>query len=125
MIVALAMVLAIQDSTSRCQMEMGQWVCRTTDGRSAYERGRDNATENYNRNFAAGAQVGAQMRQRRLEEEAARQAQTSAALRRNVVTLVRQGDCAGAVSMALDGGDLALATEARQFCTAPPPPPAQ
>lgn len=117
---AFAAALVGQDSTSRCQVEMGQWVCRTTDGRTPYERGRDSSTRRFNDGMENGAALGAMLRRQRDAEAATRRDREAAALRRNVITLLRQGDCEGAVSVALNAGDLALATEARTFCQATP-----
>ena len=120
--IAFVATMAMQDSVQTCGWVMGQWVCRTTDGRTPYQRSREEGMARYNDNFAAGAALGARLRQQREAEDAARAARATATLRRNVITRIQQGDCEGAVSVALDGGDLALATEARTLCQRPAAP---
>ncbi len=56
----------------------------------------------------------------REEPQAAPAYRASSALRQAVGTLILQGNCQQAVAAALRGGDLALATEARQFCAISP-----
>lgn len=113
----LATVLIGQDSVQTCGMEFGRWVCRTTDNRPPAQA---SVTDNMSRTFDMLSRMTPRAPERREEPQAAPAYRANSALRQTVVTLILQGDCQGAVAAALRGGDLALATEARQFCAISP-----
>jgi len=141
MIVGLLLSAALQAQTVQtCGQELGKWVCRTTqEGAAAPSQG-------FNQGLANGAALGSAMRRDREaggesredrlvrmcgsrsfwnwctgaeESEAralieAREARQS--LRRAVTDKLASGDCPGAIRAALEGGDMDLAREARDFC---------
>lgn len=114
MLLELAMVLAVQNSTTTCQPNAaGQVVCATKEN-GAEATGRC-ARGDW---FLAGCTRG--------EHDEAREAraaqQRAAEARQRTMTLLQGGDCAGAVREALATGDLQFATDVRTFCAAAPAP---
>lgn len=130
-----AAALLTQDSTTTCSTLGGQVTCNThqnTTPFDAYNAARESAIRNAPPPRPAteadqlecaggdwwlvGCSRGAHNEAVRIRDERARQA----AARDRVMALLRQGDCQGAVTAALDTGDLGFATEVRTFCATGP-----
>lgn len=138
---ALSVALLSQQVTQTCGTEMGQWVCRSPQAPSLdYNTPSRAATEGLANGIALGQAMRAggdgESRDDRLirqcaersfwficsgreREEAralgdARAARDS--LRQDVMQLLAADDCPSAIRAALNGGDMDLAREARDFC---------
>lgn len=132
MFIELLLAIALQDSTTTCSTAFGQTTCRTRgEAQQASPTGAMNSTINSLNQlapraqrspeacaggdwFLAGCTLGEHREAVRLRDAAA----TATDLRGEVILLVRDGNCLGAINAALDGGDLGLATEVRNFCAA-------
>ena len=77
------------------------------------------ATPNYSGFSALGAAIRAN-RERHRQQRAEEARDT---MRRDVGARLANGDCPGAIQIALNGGDVELANQARQFCAAAPASP--
>lgn len=130
--VAMVLALAMQDATTRCREFGGVTTCNTTQNTTAFDafnRAREasqNSPPSAPRDISACAGgdwllAGCTWGQ---HSEAKRQRDASALagrVRAETMTMLRAGDCQGAVNKALETGDLGFATEVRQFCAVTPP----
>lgn len=127
--IELLMVAAIgfpQDSRTTCNTYFGQTTCDTrvqpTVPFDPYGAARANATNN---GIANGYALGSAMRERREAQERADEARrnetTARNLRHRVSASLQMNDCDTALSIALAGGDIALARDVRAFCATPAP----
>ncbi len=114
LIIALVMpTLSIPATTAKAQTTtctqspLGSTVtCHTTPG----------LNDNSGNNAAGWAALGRAMRERKERKRAQRAAEAAAALRSNVVELLKQGDCKGARQMSLESGAIDFAAEVSRYC---------
>lgn len=134
-----ALVALGQDTTTVCRPLGSQVICETTQrqtGMDAYNAARTAASARQapvasspgscagGDWLLAGCTYGAHRaaREAREAEASQREAETAQTnLRYAVAALLERGMCAEAISAALQGGDVDLATQARSFCAAPTP----
>lgn len=138
MLLELAMIAAMQDSTTTCRNLLGGTVqCQTQQNNTpwdAYNAARESQMRTQQpqpqapRDTAQCARgdwflIGCTISQHDEAEQLVVRQRRAVAARDRAMSLLRDGDCAGAVRSALDTGDLQFATEVRTFCAAAPAAP--
>lgn len=132
--IELLMVAALalpQDSRTTCNTYFGQTTCDTRvqpapPANVPYDPYGAARANRFNEGMADGAALGRAMRERREAQDRAdeaRRAETAARnLRHRVSASLQVNDCDTALSIALDGGDIALARDVRAYCATPATP---
>lgn len=114
-VIALALITSqatAQDTRTTCSALGNTLNCNSKTRPNPYDAGVDEQDTSFQQAYDAA-------RQRRQAQEAKRAAAADADLRKNVIAKMKDGDCDGAAAIALEAGNIDLATKAKGYCATP------
>jgi hypothetical protein len=116
LIPAVALILAAPAAAqqTQCSWVGNVWTCNQQQ-QPGIDWSRGRTVQPPSDVFAQSAAAGAEARQR---DDARRSAKADSALRSSVGARLKAGDCEGAAALALDAGNIDLASQAKAYCAA-------
>lgn len=124
-VLILAALASPASAQTTCQWIGSVWTCSAPQNSGINIDWGNQQLPNIPNAFYQGFQQGEAMRRAREEDQRRRQQITddaaAANIRSMVTAMLGRGQCKEAIDLALTSGDLALATQAKGFCSTPSP----